>query len=290
MKHLKNWILAALLGVNIAGNVSAQTSQQPITVNWGTFNIRYDNPDDQENNWKFRKDRVATFIQQEKLDIVGMQEVLHNQLEDLKTRLPEYAEVGIGREDGKQQGEYAPIFYRKDRFKLLDSNTFWLSQYPDSVGFIGWDGACTRIATWAKLEEKSTGKIFLAVNTHMDHVGVEARRKGALLIIERIQEIVGNRPAVLTGDFNVNDASEAYQTLTTNDFVLKDAYKTADVKEGVSYTFHDFEKVPMNEREKIDFIFVTPQIKVTRSWIPKENPDGKGVLSDHNPQLATLQF
>ena len=198
MKHLKNWILAALLGVNIAGNVSAQTSQQPITVNWGTFNIRYDNPDDQENNWKFRKDRVATFIQQEKLDIVGMQEVLHNQLEDLKTRLPEYAEVGIGREDGKQQGEYAPIFYRKDRFKLLDSNTFWLSQYPDCVGFIGWDGACTRIATWAKLEEKSTGKIFLAVNTHMDHVGVEARRKGALLIIERIQEIVGNRPAVLT--------------------------------------------------------------------------------------------
>ena len=290
MKHLKNWILAALLGVNIAGNVSAQTSQQPITVNWGTFNIRYDNPDDQENNWKFRKDRVAEFIQREKLDIVGMQEVLHNQLEDLKTRLPEYAEVGIGREDGKQKGEYAPIFYRKDRFKLLDSNTFWLSQYPDSVGFIGWDGACTRIATWAKLEDKSTGKIFLAVNTHMDHVGVEARRKGALLIIKRIQDIVGNRPAVLTGDFNVNDKSEAYQTLTPNDFVLKDAYKTADVKEGVSYTFHDFEKVPMNEREKIDFIFVTPQIKVTRSWIPKENPDGKGVLSDHNPQLATLQF
>lgn len=290
MKHLKNWILAALLGVNIAGNVSAQTSQQPITVNWGTFNIRYDNPDDQENNWKFRKDRVATFIQQEKLDIVGMQEVLHNQLEDLKTRLPEYAEVGIGREDGKQQGEYAPIFYRKDRFKLLDSNTFWLSQYPDSVGFIGWDGACTRIATWAKLEEKSTGKIFLAVNTHMDHVGVEARRKGALLIIERIQEIVGNRPAVLTGDFNVNDASEAYQTLTTNKFVLKDAYKTTDVKEGVSYTFHDFGKIPMDEREKIDFIFVTPQIKVNRSWIPKENADGKGLLSDHNPQLATLQF
>ena len=290
MKHLKNWILAALLGVNIAGNVSAQTSQQPITVNWGTFNIRYDNPDDQENNWKFRKDRVAEFIQGVTLDIVGMQEVLHIELEDLKRLLPEYAEVGIGREGGKQQGEYAPIFYRKDRFKLLDSNTFWLSQYPDSVGFIGWDGACTRIATWAKLEDKSTGKIFLAVNTHMDHVGVEARRKGALLIIKRIQDIVGNRPAVLTGDFNVNDKSEAYQTLTTNDFVLKDAYKTADVKEGVSYTFHDFEKVPMNEREKIDFIFVTPQIKVTRSWIPKENPDGKGVLSDHNPQLATLQF
>lgn len=290
MKHIRKWILAILLGAGIYGNASAQTPQQSITVNWGTFNIRYDNPDDKENNWKFRKDRVAEFIRQEKLDVVGMQEVLHNQLEDLKSRLPEYAEVGIGREDGKQQGEYAPIFYRKDRFKLLDSNTFWLSQYPDSVGFIGWDGACTRIATWAKLEDKSTGKIFLAVNTHMDHVGVEARRKGALLIIERIQDIVGNRPAVLTGDFNVDDTSEAYRTLTTNDFVLKDAYKTADVKEGVNYTFHDFEKIPVEEREKIDFIFVTPQIKVSRSWIPKENPDGKGVLSDHNPQLATLQF
>lgn len=290
MKYLKKWMLISLLGVGFLGSASAQTTSQPTTVNWGTFNIRYDNPEDNENNWKYRKDHVAEFIHQEKLDIIGMQEVLHNQLEDLKTRLPEYAEVGIGREDGKEQGEYAPIFYRKDRFKLLDSNTFWLSQYPDSIGFIGWDGACTRIATWAKLEEKSTGKVFLAINTHMDHVGVEARRKGALLIIERIQELVGERPAVLTGDFNVDDTSEAYQTLTTNAFVLKDAYKTADTKEGASYTYHDFGQLPMEERQKIDFIFVTPQIKVSRSWIPKENADGKGFLSDHNPQLATLQF
>ena len=219
----------------------------------------------------------------------GVQEALADQLQYLDENCAEYARVGVGRDDGDKAGETMAIYYRRDRFELADSGTLWLSETPETPSR-GWDGACTRIATWAKLEDKSTGKIFLAVNTHMDHVGVEARRKGALLIIERIQDIVGNRPAVLTGDFNVDDTSEAYQTLTTNDFVLKDAYKTADVKEGVSYTFHDFEKIPVEEREKIDFIFVTPQIKVSRSWIPKENPDGKGVISDHNPQLATLQF
>ena len=118
---------------------------EKITVNWATFNIRYDNPADSLNNWKYRKDTIAAFIKANQLDIVGMQEVLHNQLEDLKQRLPEYAEVGVGREDGKTQGEYAPLFYRKNRFEALDSNTFWLSQYPDSVGFIGWDGACTAL-------------------------------------------------------------------------------------------------------------------------------------------------
>ena len=219
-----------------------------------------------------------------------MQEVLHNQLEDLKAGLPGFSEVGVGRDDGKTAGEYAPLFFRADKFELLDSNTFWLSQYPDSVGFIGWDGACTRIATWAKLKDKATGKIFMAVNTHFDHVGVEARRQGALLIIQRIKEIVGNQPAVVTGDFNVNDQSEAYQTMTTNEFVLKDAYKMTDKKSGPAYTFHDYGRVPEAQREKIDFIFVTPQIKVLNTEIA-QNPETKtGYLSDHNPHIALLEF
>ena len=121
------------------------------------------------------------------MDIVGMQEVLHNQLEDLLQRLPGYKSIGVGRDDGKTKGEYAPILYKEDRFEVLDSNTFWLSQYPDSIGFIGWDGACTRIATWAKMKDRQSGKIFMAVNTHFDHVGVTARREGALLIIRKIK-------------------------------------------------------------------------------------------------------
>lgn len=263
---------------------------QTIQVKWATFNVRYDNPADGLNNWKYRKDKVAGFIKSQHIDIVGMQEVLHNQLEDLKARLPEYAEVGVGRDDGKTKGEYSPVFFRKDKFELLDSHTFWLSQYPDSIGFIGWDGACTRIATWAKLKDKKTGKIFMAVNTHFDHVGTEARKNSALLIIKRIQEIVGNRPSVLTGDFNVSDKSEAYKIITTNKFVMKDAYKIAKKREGVNYTWQDFGKEPLNKREKIDFIFVTPQIKVTEAYIPEEAKGSTGFLSDHNPHVATLIF
>lgn len=222
------------------------------------------------------------------MDIVGMQEVLHNQLEDLLQRLPGYKSIGVGRDDGKTKGEYAPILYKEDRFEVLDSNTFWLSQYPDSIGFIGWDGACTRIATWAKMKDKQSGKIFMAVNTHFDHVGVTARREGALLIIRKIKEIVGDRPAVLTGDFNVNDQSEAYRTITSNAFVLKDAAKIAGKQTGVDYTFHNFGQIPSEQCEKIDFIFVTPQIKVLDSFIPKEAAPGSKFLSDHNPQIVHL--
>lgn len=288
---MKKLLIICLAGISgILTNACQEKKTEKITVNWATFNIRYDNPADSLNNWKYRKDTVAAFIKANQLDIVGMQEVLHNQLEDLKQRLPEYAEVGVGREDGKTQGEYAPLFYRRDRFEALDSNTFWLSQYPDSVGFIGWDGACTRIATWAKLKDRKTGKIFMAVNTHFDHIGVEARKNSALLIIQKIKEIVGDQPAVLTGDFNVSDQWDAYTTITTNSFVLKDAYKIADKQEGVNYTFHDFGREPIDKREKIDFIFVTPQIKVKDTSIPQESQGETGFLSDHNPQLATLEF
>lgn len=289
---MKNTHLSLLVGFSLLGIIAFSSCSQPkpVQLNWATFNIRYDNPEDSLNNWQYRKDRVADFIKDKDLDIVGMQEVLDNQLNDLKERLPEYAEVGVGREDGNTKGEYAPLFFKKDKFDVLDSNTFWLSQYPDSVGFIGWDGACTRIATWAKLRDKESGKIFMAVNTHFDHVGTEARTKSALLIIDKIKEIVGDKPAVLTGDFNVSDKWDAYQTITTNEFVLKDAYKIADNVEGVDYTFHDFGKIPPSECEKIDFIFVTPQIRVLNAEIPEEGNDSIGFLSDHNPHLAKIEF
>lgn len=296
VKHFVGIAICALLLSACGGKKAKQqdetstTSGNKVQVEWATFNMRYDNPQDSLNNWKYRKDTVCQYIQMKHLDIIGMQEILHNQLEDLKAGLPEYAAIGVGRDDGKEAGEYSPLFYRKDKFDVLDSNTFWLSQYPDSAGFIGWDGACTRIATWAKFKDKQTGKIFMAVNTHFDHVGTEARRQSALLIIRKIKEIVGNNPAVVTGDFNVNDRSEAYQTITTNEFVLKDAYKMTDKKSGPDYTFHDFGRYAMDKREKIDFIFVTPQINVLNTEIA-QNPETKtGYLSDHNPHLALLEF
>lgn len=295
MKKLVSAALCAVMLMACSGKKTQQPAEtaQPassLQIEWATFNMRYDNPGDSLNNWQYRKDTVCQYILDKKMDIIGMQEVLHNQLEDLKAGLPNYAAIGVGRDDGKEKGEYSPLFYRADKYEVLESNTFWLSQYPDSVGFIGWDGACTRIATWAKFKDKATGKIFMGVNTHFDHVGTEARRESALLIIKKIKEIVGDQPAVVTGDFNVNDQSEAYKTITTNEFVLKDAYKMTNQNTGPNYTFHDFGRYAMDKREKIDFIFVTPQIKVLNTEIA-QNPETKtGYLSDHNPHMALLEF
>lgn len=270
----------ALAGCKHAGNT--------VTLNYATINMRYDNPDDSLNNWKYRKERMAKFIMSHQLDVFGTQELLANQADDLCSLLPDYSMVGVARDDGKRDGEYAAIFFRTARFTVLDSNTFWLCENPDSVGMKGWDAACVRIATWAKLQENATGKVFMAVNTHFDHIGTEARRQSALLIIGKIKEIVGDKPAVLTGDFNVDDQSEAYKTITTNSFKLLDARKTAKTVTGCDYTWHDFGQLPKEERSIIDFIFITPGITAVSAEIP-EVTDGK-YLTDHNPQLATLQF
>lgn len=282
---MRNFVLA-LLSIVILAGCSKQT--ELTTINVATFNMRYDNPDDSLNNWQYRKERIAQFIKDQKVEIVGTQELLQNQVDDLKALLPEYDMVGVARDNGKDEGEYAAIFYLRDRFDVLDSNNFWLCENPDSVGMKGWDAACTRIATWAKMQDKATGKIFMAVNTHFDHVGEVARRESALLIISKIKEIVGDRPAFLTGDFNVDSTSNAYETITTNEFVLNDSRKVAKAVEGADYTWHDFGKLPAEERGIIDFIFTTPSIEVLKVYIPQENADA--LLSDHNPQVATLQF
>ena len=266
----------------------ASCSEEKVNVRWATFNMRLDTPADSLNNWKYRKERVAQYIQDMKLDVVGAQEVLQNQFNDLKSLLPDFEGVGVARDDGKETGEYSAVFYRKSVFDALDSGTFWLAENPDSVGMMGWDAVCVRVATWAKLQHKATGKIVMAVNTHFDHVGKVARRESALLIIRKIKEIVGDRPAVLTGDFNVTDQNEAYNTIVSNEFVLLDAHKVAEKTSGASYTFHGFDKVDMEKRSKIDFVFVTPQIKVLHSEVTPEVKEA--LLSDHNPQWTELEF
>ena len=279
-------IMFLLLAVCMLAGCSE--GEKKVKVRWATFNIRLDTPVDSLNRWGYRMERAAQFIKDAQLDVVGTQEVLHSQFEDLKRMLPEFEGVGVARDDGKTKGEYSSVFYRKDVFDALDSGTFWLSEYPDSVGLKGWDAACVRVATWAQLQHKETGKIVMAVNTHFDHVGVEARKQSALLIIRKIKEIVGDRAAVLTGDFNVTDQSDAYQTITTNEFLLKDAHKIAEKVSGVNYTFHNFTRQPLEKRSKIDFIFVTPHIRVLSSDIPQEVEGA--LLSDHNPQWIEMEF
>lgn len=267
-------------------------------LRWGTFNIRLQNGGDEKAGvgWSVRRDRVADYIKRNHIDVIGMQEVLHTQLEDLLQRLPEYDYVGVGRTDGATKGEYSPVFFLKERFEVLEKGNFWLSETPDVPGSVGWDAALERIASYAKLRDKATGKVFMAVNTHFDHVGVKARRESAKLIMRKIQEIVGTRPAVVTGDFNVTEDDEAYTTMLGGEMVngqlmnckFNDAYHMTPNHTGTCYTWHQFCQIPPLKCEKIDFIFITPTIRVTHSHI--EVPDPKFMLSDHNPHWADLEF
>ena len=263
---------------------------EPTLLRCCTFNIRLKNDGDDKAGfgWNVRRDRVANYIREKAIDVVGMQEVLHPQLLDLLERLPQYDYVGVGRADGKTRGEYSPIFFLKDKFEVLDKGNFWLSETPDVPGSKGWDAAIERIASYAKLKDKATGKIFMAVNTHFDHVGVMARRESAKLIMRKIQEIVGNRPAVVTGDFNVTEDDEAYVTMTTDAFRMNDAYHMTANHTGTVYTFQNFLRISPLECDKIDFIFLTPAIRVKHSHIEVQSPEN--ILSDHNPHWADLEF
>lgn len=263
---------------------------EPTLLRCCTFNIRLKNDGDDKAGfgWNVRRDRVANYIREKAIDVVGMQEVLHPQLLDLLERLPQYDYVGVGRADGKTKGEYSPIFFLKDKFEVLDKGNFWLSETPDVPGSKGWDAAIERIASYAKLKDKATGKIFMAVNTHFDHVGVMARRESAKLIMRKIQEIVGNRPAVVTGDFNVTEDDEAYVTMTTDAFRMNDAYHMTANHTGTVYTFQNFLRISPLECDKIDFIFLTPAIRVKHSHIEVQSPEN--ILSDHNPHWADLEF
>ena len=160
----------------------ASCSKQPeAKVDVMSFNIRLDHVADSLNNWKYRKDAAAQMIIYYAPDVVGMQEVLKNQLDDLKNRLPQYTVLGVGRADGKEKGEYCSLFYKTDRFDLVKSGNFGLSETPDSIGIKGWDAACERIVTWAVLKDKVSGKELAAFNTHFDHIGKVARRESAVL-------------------------------------------------------------------------------------------------------------
>ena len=144
-----------------------------------TFNIRLDAPSDSANNWKYRKENVYQMITYYHPDLLGMQEVCHNQMEDLKQGLPQYTALGVGRDDGKEAGEYCPIFFNPNRFTLLKNGNFALSEHPDSIGIKGWDASYNRITTWAILKEKRNGKELVFFNTHLDNDGKIARKESA---------------------------------------------------------------------------------------------------------------
>lgn len=285
------FLLAMPLIMLSCGNVDKRVSDVDATLNVMSFNVRYDNPWDSLNNWQYRKDRVANAILFYDADIAGTQEVLHNQLLDLKERLTGYEVLGVGREDGKEKGEYSALWYKADRFTVSDNGCFWISENPEAVGVKGWDAACERIATWAKLEDKLSGKRIFVLNTHLDHEGVVARREGVTLLLDKVSELSDGLPVIVTGDFNSAPTSDVIRHVTdaSDPKHLTDARTVSPIVYGPDWSFHNFGRVPMSERTRIDYVLIKGSIEVLRYGVLAEQ-DGDEFLSDHAPVMTELRI
>ena len=247
----------------------------------GTYNIRLKVASDSVNGevWSKRCQVMCDQLNFMSPDIFGTQEVLHPQLVDMLKGLDGYDFIGVGRDDGKQGGEYAAIFYKKDRLRLLDYGNFWLNETPDRPG-LGWDAACIRICTWGKFagQTATNDEAFYLFNLNMDHVGVVARREAAKLIVSKIREIAQGAPVIVTGDFNVDQTDEIYG-IFTNSGLLKDSFDAARLRFAENGTFNGFD-INIYTVSRIDHVFVSPATQVesygmlTNSyWVPNDASD-----------------
>ncbi|WP_082333625.1 endonuclease/exonuclease/phosphatase family protein [Mangrovimonas sp. TPBH4] len=248
-----------------------------------SYNIKLDYPKEGKNSWANRKPFFINQLKFYEPDVLGVQEAMPNQMKDMESLLPGYNHVGVGRDDGKDEGEYSAIFYKKDKLKVLESSTFWLSQTPDKVS-MGWDAVCNRVCTYALFENKTTKQKFWMFNTHFDHVGEMARKNSAILILEKIKELnKNNYPVVLSGDFNMESEHESVQYITKS---LNDSKAVATVAFGPEGTFNGFHfEEPVTKR--IDFIFTSKNITVEKYAVLSDNWNLQ-YPSDHFPVLVQM--
>lgn len=237
-----------------------------------------------ERDWTCRKQLVIETIRREAPDTFGVQEAHSDWMETLCEALPAYDYVGVGREDGVRDGEFSAVFYLREKFRLIDSGNFWLSETPEKPSK-GWDAACTRICSYAVLEELASGRRFVHFNTHLDHIGQTAMREGAKLVAARSLELDAY-PSIFTGDFNVEPDHPAYAT------VIGAGFRDAGVECGVQHgqkTYHAFESENKNEWSEIDFIFLRGNITATDYRVVTDRVDGR-LPSDHYPVTAQIEF
>jgi endonuclease/exonuclease/phosphatase family metal-dependent hydrolase len=265
----------------LALQISAQKKQE---IKVASYNLRC-LCDQGENSWENRKNDVKALILYHDFDIFGTQEGQISQLKDL-CEMPGYAYTGHGRDDGKDAGEHAAIVYKKDRFQILDTGDFWLRENPEEPGK-GWDATCcNRICSWVKFKDKHTKTEFYFFNVHFDHQGVIARKESGKLMVQKIKDIVKNKPVICTGDFNSRPESEQIQTMQT---LLDDASKVSQMPPyGPVGTFNNFVFDAPVER-RIDYIFVSKQIKVFKYAVLSDSKN-QHYPSDHLPVVVDLKI
>lgn len=310
---LKSILIIALLTLCASNGICKKHSPKThFTV--ASYNLRQANHGDSiaGNGWGRRYPVIAQLIRYHGFDIVGTQECFLHQLKDMKASLPGYDYIGIGREDGKDKGEHSAIFYRTDKFELIDKGDFWLSETPEKPSK-GWDAVLPRICSWGQFKCKDTGAEFLFFNLHMDHIGKKARVESAYLVQQKMKELgkEKNLPAILTGDFNVDQTHQSYAAFVSQG-VLCDSYETADFRYATNGTFNNF--CPNSfSISRIDHVFVSPRFHVIRYGVltdtyrtpkdenkkinPKDCPDEINIKdydartpSDHFPVKVELEL
>lgn len=270
--------------------VFSHAAEGPMSLRVMSFNLRYINSGDQgEKTWIARRDQVGQIIREDKADIIGLQEAFRQMLDDVKARVPGYEEIGVGREDGKAQGEYAAILVRKDRFNVLESGTFWLSDTPEIPNSATWKNRVTRICTWAKLQEKDGNKVVYFYNTHLDHESQEAREKGVGLILDKVSALEPGTPVVITGDFNAAEANPAILKVKETKGGMVDTWREAHAHVPVSESGTMSLFTGALDTDKIDYIFVPAGARLIDSEIIRKNENGN-YPSDHYPLRATVEF
>jgi len=252
-----------------------------------TYNIRYDNPNDGENQWANRKEFLVSQIKYNEVAVFGIQEGLHHQVQHLNKEFTDFNYVGIGRDDGKEKGEYSAIFYNSKKLKVLENNTFWLSETPNEIS-VGWDASMERICTYAVFESIKTKQQFLVFNTHFDHIGSAARLESSKLINNKIEEInTTNLPLFILGDLNLLPKSNPIKYLSKHFSDCKEI--TLLEPFGPTGTFNGF-KFHEPVKDRIDYIFTNKEkVLVHKYAVLSDSKDCK-YPSDHLPVVIEIEF
>lgn len=251
-----------------------------------SFNIRYDNPNDNENWWEHRKQELVQMIEKYHPDIVGIQEGLHHQIAYIQQHTSNYERIGVGRDDGISKGEYTAIYYDSTKFDLIKHETFWLSDRPDTVS-VGWDASMERICTYGQFRDKKSGHLLNVFNAHFDHIGPIARKMSAKLIIQKLLAFnLESQAVIVMGDLNCNPLSEPIKLFKS---ILDDGIEIA--KEGVLDTEGTFNGFKHRETAsaRIDYIFSKNLDLKSYRHINDKRANGL-CISDHLPVLSTLSF
>lgn len=257
-------------------------------MNIATFNLRMDTPADGENAWPNRKEMVKGLIRFHDFDIVGTQEAFKHMLDGV-AEMDGYAYIGVGRDNGEEAGEHSAIFYKTNRFEVLDKGNFWFSETPEVPGK-GWDATCcNRICSWGKFRDKQSEKEFFVFNSHYDHQGKIARRESSKLLLARIKQIAGTHATVFTmGDFNALPSDEPMQTLAADGLLLDSYCISQQVPYGTEGTHNSF-KLTAEMKGRIDYIWVTAGTTVKKYGVLNDMQYGR-FPSDHFPVLIQAQF